>query len=240
MYTLPPVQTPIRWEYVLTVIPIAVLTTTLATLWACLHELSEKPSQLMRPRAPKSGKRILLEYITPIWRRLGFIRKVTARNIFRYKKRLFMTVVGVAGCTALLVCGFGLRTSINAIVDKQFGEIYNYNLTVYLSDENAASDDSVIHELVASDNTEKYFSAHTESADVFFGGKSLDVNLLVPEDSSKLKECINLRERKKRTGRALRRRRDSADRKALRKARHIGRRHGRNTECGTVSPRISR
>lgn len=75
-----------------------------------------------------------------------------------------MTVVGVAGCTALLVCGFGLRTSINAIVDKQFGEIYNYNLTVYLSDENAASDDSVIHELVASDNTEKYFSAHTESA----------------------------------------------------------------------------
>lgn len=196
MYTLPPVQTPIRWEYVLTVIPIAVLTTTLATLWACLHELSEKPSQLMRPRAPKSGKRILLEYITPIWRRLGFIKKVTARNIFRYKKRLFMTVVGVAGCTALLVCGFGLRTSINAIVDKQFGEIYNYNLTVYLSDENAASDDSVIHELVASDNTEKYFSAHTESADVFFGGKSLDVNLLVPEDSSKLKECINLRERK--------------------------------------------
>lgn len=84
----------------------------------------------MLPKAPKAGKRVFLERIPFIWSRLKFTHKVTARNLFRYKKRFLMTVVGIAGCTALLVTGLGLRDSISAIVDKQFGEIFTYNLTV--------------------------------------------------------------------------------------------------------------
>ena len=83
----------------------------------------------MLPRAPKAGKRVFLERITPLWQRMNFTHKVTARNLFRYKKRFFMTVIGIAGCTALLLTGFGLRDSIGDIVGKQFGELYQYDLT---------------------------------------------------------------------------------------------------------------
>ncbi|WP_417080411.1 FtsX-like permease family protein [Holdemanella biformis] len=104
--------------------------TLLATLYSIYSELIEMPSQLMRPKAAKAGKKILFERITFIWKRLSFLQKVTARNIFRYKKRFFMTIIGIAGCSALLVAGFGINDSISDIVNQQYNVIYHYDATV--------------------------------------------------------------------------------------------------------------
>lgn len=104
--------------------------TLLATLYSIYSELIEMPSQLMRPKAAKAGKKILLEQIPFIWKRLSFLQKVTARNIFRYKKRFFMTIIGIAGCSALLVAGFGINDSISDIVNQQYNVIYHYDATV--------------------------------------------------------------------------------------------------------------
>ncbi len=108
-----------------------VLAATLNACWATLHEV---PAQLMLPRAPKAGKRIFLEHIPFIWRRMKFTHKVAARNLFRYKKRFFMTVTGIAGCTALLLTGFGLHDSISDIVYKQFGDIFLYDVSITVKD----------------------------------------------------------------------------------------------------------
>ena len=104
--------------------------TLLATLYSIYSELIEMPSQLMRPKAAKAGKKILLERISFIWKRLSFLQKVTARNIFRYKKRFFMTIIGIAGCSALLIAGFGINDSISDIVNQQYNVIYHYDATV--------------------------------------------------------------------------------------------------------------
>ncbi len=112
--------------------------TLLATIYSIYSELMEVPSQLMRPKASKAGKKILLERIRPIWSRLTFLHKVTARNIFRYKKRFFMTIIGIAGCSALLVSGFGINDSIGDIAAQQYGNIYLYNATVGTEDDSNA------------------------------------------------------------------------------------------------------
>ena len=114
---------------------------TLLTTWAAAAAtLRESPAALMRPPAPKAGKRILLEHIGPVWRRLSFSWKVTFRNIFRYKRRLFMTCVGIAGCTALLLTGLGLQNSINDIIDVQYGELMDYNVVISEKDGAAESE----------------------------------------------------------------------------------------------------
>lgn len=112
--------------------------TLLATIYSIYSELVEVPSQLMRPKASKAGKKILLERIKPIWSHLTFLHKVTARNIFRYKKRFFMTIIGIAGCSALLVSGFGINDSIGDIAAQQYGNIYLYNATVGTEDDSNA------------------------------------------------------------------------------------------------------
>ena len=104
-----------------------------ATWFACRSELADVPAELMRPKAPKSGKRVLLERIPFIWNHMKFLHKVSIRNIFRYKKRLIMMILGISGCTALLVTGFGIRDSIKNVADYQFNEISLYDYSVTLS-----------------------------------------------------------------------------------------------------------
>lgn len=106
-----------------------------ATWLSCRMELTEVAAQLMRPRSPKAGKRVFLEYIPLVWNRLGFLRKVSLRNIFRYKKRLFMMVMGISGCTALLVTGFGIKDSIANVAVQQFEEIQTHDLNVLFSED---------------------------------------------------------------------------------------------------------
>ena len=89
-------------------------------------------AELMRPRAPKPGKRVILEYIRPLWRRMNFNMKVTARNLFRYQKRFWMTVIGIGGCTALIIAGFGLRSSLLVTMDRQYDELYHYTAQLSL------------------------------------------------------------------------------------------------------------
>ena len=129
----------------------AVACTTLATLWACLATLRETPASLMRPRTPKAGKRVFLEYIKPLWRRMSFIHKVTARNLFRYQKRFWMTVIGIGGCTALIIAGFGMRSSLLFTMSRQYDELFHYSAQVTLADnalpeERAAVEDFLEHD----------------------------------------------------------------------------------------------
>lgn len=192
LYDVPDTLTPFRWNYFVIITPIAIVCTSAATFAACISALKERPASLMRQRAPKAGKQVFLEKIPFIWKHLGFNAKVTARNIFRYKKRLFMTVFGIAGCTALLLTAFGLRDSIHDIVDKQFGEIYKYDLTAYLSEDTDISGDEALAAFLTSEHTRGYISMHTESGKA--GEESLSIQ--VTDDPAKLAEFITLRERK--------------------------------------------
>ena len=199
MYNAPAVITPFRWEYMLIIAPIAIIVTMAATLMACCGELAEKPAALLLPRAPKAGKRIFLERIGFIWKRMSFTGKVTARNLFRYKKRLFMTVIGIAGCTALLVTGFGLRDSISDIVDKQFFEINKYNMTVYVKDGGAVREDSIIFGYIKDGSTIPFSLAVCEKkafASASAGSGERSVTITVPEKTELLKEAYTLRNRR--------------------------------------------
>ena len=115
----------------------ALACTMVATLWACFSELTSKPAALMRPVPPQNGKRILLERITPFWKRLSFSNKSTFRNLFRYKKRFLMTVLGIGGCMGIMLVGFGIKNSIEEIADLQYGEIQHYQGTIIYDDDSA-------------------------------------------------------------------------------------------------------
>ncbi|HZK04268.1 MAG TPA: FtsX-like permease family protein [Actinomycetaceae bacterium] len=134
-------ETPVQPEPALWSILVSVLGTMAVTAWAAWATLTEAPSDLMRPRAPAPGKRILLERVRPVWSRMTFSQKVTARNLFRYKKRMLMTLTGVAGCTGLLLTGFGINDNLRDFVEEQYGEIFTYNISILLDpdkDEGAA------------------------------------------------------------------------------------------------------
>lgn len=196
MYTLPPLMTPFRWDMALLITPIAVGCTTISTLAAGLSQLREKPSTLMLPRAPSAGKRVLLERVGFIWKRLSFTWKVTVRNIFRYKKRLYMTVCGVAGCGALLVTGFGLRDSIADIVRLQFDEVYKYNVSIYLKDEDALTKDEHVKSFLEDESRRESFAlVHAESITVEAENGTEKTSLYVPESREALREQITLRDR---------------------------------------------
>lgn len=133
MYSVGPLASPFLPSLAMEAVVAALACTVAGTLGAGLKELLSGPAALMRPKAPRPGKRVLLERVPAIWKRLDFTRKVTVRNLFRYKQRLAMTLAGIAGCTALLVTGFGLSDSLAALTHRQFGEIYHYDLSCELS-----------------------------------------------------------------------------------------------------------
>ena len=171
-----------------------ILCTLAATLSACWASLHEQPASLMLPRAPKAGKRILLERIGFFWRRLKFTYKVTARNLFRYKKRFFMTVIGISGCTALLVTGFGLHDSISDIVNRQFGDIFTYNLSITLHEETDLSDPD-LRALLRSDKIENWLPIHQEESSNTYGDDTFTTYLYVPQDYKRIDEIVDLHTR---------------------------------------------
>ena len=198
MYTLPPLITQFNVKYALISSLTAILCTLGATLSACYSTLAECPARLMLPRAPKAGKRVFLEYITPIWKRMKFTHKVTARNLIRYKKRFFMTVVGIAGCTALLVAGFGLRDSIGDIINLQFNDIFKYNLMISIKNENSLEKSQELYDLVSDENyISGYTAIHQESAKATSNNSKnrVDTTITSIEDENELKEFIKLQDR---------------------------------------------
>ncbi len=198
LYQIPPIQTPFHWSYAIPTALVAVLGTMAAALVACYKELAEQPAALMRPKAPKPGKRVLLERITPIWRRLGFTQKVTVRNLLRYKRRMLMTVVGIAGCTALMVAGFGLKDSISSIGTKQYGDIFLYHGMVLLDQDKGQDQKDRLGKTVAEQkNIIGALGARQETVTALSGsgGREFDAVLFVPKTTERIDDYAVLRTR---------------------------------------------
>lgn len=192
-----PVPLPMDWGLAALAAGLGVGVTLAATAAAAGASLHERPALLMQPRAPKSGKRILLERVRPVWRRLSFSWKVTFRNLFRYKKRLVMTIIGIAGCTALLLTGLGLSDAINDIIDNQFGTITKYNAMITVEDDLSRDSREELDELLAD---ERFVSASTpaQRENMLASGpddENVSVQVIVPEEPSRLDEFVLMRTR---------------------------------------------
>lgn len=187
----------IRVYYVWSPIILAAIAFLIAALGACLFvlikELREKPAQLLQVRAPKPGKRIFLERITPLWSRLSFNQKVSFRNIFRYKSRMVMAVIGIAGCTGLMVAGVGLKDSLGAVTSKQFGPITDYQAVVTLSDNKEATLDKAEKAIADDTKVTHTLAVNSETIEIRpenQGKQSL--TLMVPADSEDFADYVHL------------------------------------------------
>lgn len=193
---LPCRLTPLNPYYGVMSTLIAVLCTTVATIFACFRELMSGPAILMRPVAPKQGKRVFLEKIPFIWSRLSFTSKATVRNLFRYKKRFFMTVFGISGCMALLMVGFGLRDSIHAIIDNQYRNIWVYDASAAIHDNaNQEERDFIKSSVESLDGVKNALEIRQIASDVEAGGISKSATLFVPQSADHLEDFIILRNR---------------------------------------------
>lgn len=197
MYVLPPVSFTPQLSLMIGSTAASVLVTTLAAFAACYKELIETPALLMRPKAPKLGKKILIERMTFVWKRFSFTSKVTARNLFRYKKRFFMTVLGISGCTALLVAGFGIKDSISRIVNSQFGEIFQYQGIASLQkDLDETEKQQVFDQISSLDMIDDSLDVYQSNAVVYQGNDSTEVTLVVTSDPERFRDFVSLHPRK--------------------------------------------
>ena len=164
-----------------------------ATIYAVIKELIQTPATLMRPKSPKMGKRVFLEKVTFIWKRLSFSKKVTVRNIFRYKKRFLMTIIGIMGCTALIVTGFGIRDSIRAIMPDQYEKVFNYDLQINLkADLDKKQKQDFINSLTNDDKIEKLSETYMSSISAINENVEENVQIIVPNNNSDFNTLINL------------------------------------------------
>ena len=192
MYVLPGVRFEYDWLYGSLGIALFVVGVLGATIYACVEEMRQTPAGLMRPKAPRAGSRILLERITPIWSRLGFLSKVTARNIFRFKSRLVMTVGGVAGCTALIICGLAINDTVAELGVKQYRDIYRYDVMVVANDTDA---DAIRAKLRADGRTTSTMDIRVESGDLANdeGSESIQLVVVPEEHLDELGEMVTLK-----------------------------------------------
>ncbi len=202
MYCLPDVNIYFHWSYIFIGVAFSLVATLIATAVACRRALKTQAAELMRPKSPKPGKRIFLERFTSLWNSMSFGTIVTVRNMFRSKKRMVMTILGVAGCTMLILAAFGINNSVDTIISAQYGEkgISHYNLMAMLDDEQIPSQSETIKDLqkdVRVDNAmlldTKTMTASSAKED---NDTEMSVHLYVPESNEKLKKCITLRSRK--------------------------------------------
>lgn len=199
LYQVPELSLSVPWGAIIISCIITLLCTVGAAILICSVELREEPSELMRPKAPKIGKRIFLEKIPFIWKRMGFISKVTARNILRYKARFFMTVIGISGCTALILAGFGLQDSIFSIIPKQFEEISVYDGMMAFKNEDTLDAKAPLESELRNDaQVEDAMLAKQLKMSVALadGDHSKDAYLYVPETPGDMNRFIDLRHRK--------------------------------------------
>lgn len=195
MYDLPSLNIHYIFGYIVLALGIAVISTCGAAYFACRSELKSVPAVLMRPKPPKEGKRVFLENIDFIWSRLSFTSKVTVRNLLRNFKRFLMTLLGIGGCTALILAGFGLSDSVSACIDNQYGEggIAKYDLQVVLKDA-TTGDSQIVHDInglsAITDSMLAELKVCTGSSDRT--DNEVEIDVLVPEDASKLPDFVNL------------------------------------------------
>ncbi|GFZ29709.1 membrane protein [Clostridium zeae] len=200
LYAIPNSLTPFNTTLAIEACLIAILFTTVAAVAATLDELREVPASLLRPKPPKSGKKILLEKLPFIWKRLSFTRKVTARNIFRYKQRFLMTVIGIAACTGLMITGYGLKDGILGAVEKQFNDIYIYDMQTSLT-QNVDNDEkkNIEEKIESNPNIKSILFTYFKNSTIKKANSSdEDAYLVVPERSDILNNYINLSKKGKR------------------------------------------
>ncbi len=204
MYNIPEITTPFRPLYLAGCMAVSVVCVCAAAGFTCYKELKSQPASLMRPKPPKDGRRVLLEKIPAVWNRLGFLAKVTLRNLLRYKKRFFMTLAGIAGCTALIITGFGLKHSIKSIAQRQFMDVFVYDGIITLNIKNYTDDElrSALSDISEVDESLMILSQNADT------DKSQSVTLMVPEDESRLDDYVKLRDCK--SGEILKLREDEA------------------------------
>ncbi|MBO4326524.1 MAG: ABC transporter permease [Clostridia bacterium] len=187
---------PFLWSDAIIITAVSLAVAALTVLFSCLKAVTPVPAQLMRPAAPASGKRVLMERIRFIWRRLSFFSKVTVRNAFRYKKRMIMTLIGIMGCTALMLCGFALRDSISDIVKKQFDDVMHFSAMAY-SDGIDESGISEIKDIIRSYDGSGTVTAATQKSYAVSSksGKTQNVYVVAPESSDKADRIIDTKSR---------------------------------------------
>ena len=196
LYLLPQTKIVVAWDSYVIASIVAILCICFVAVFACRHDLKLEPATLMRPKAPKPGKRILLEYITPIWRKLNFSSKVTARNLFRYKARFFMTVIGVVGCTALIVAGFGLLDSLTAIADLQYVNLTKYE-QIYALKSPARQNVELMSKFREDDRFDKTMLAYMDRGETSGNSnKKLDARVVIGEDRESFEKMFILRDAK--------------------------------------------
>lgn len=197
MYSLPSVKITYYLSYALISIAIALLCTIGPAAWAAHASLRENPAMMMRPKAPKNGKRVLLERVTFIWDRLSFNSKITVRNLMRYKARNMMTILGVAGCTALILTGYGIKNSISGLADTQFNDVMRYNAITAMRPEASAEEIASYDELVAATpEITDHLKVVQESYKLDKKGVNLqNVTVFAPLESENLPDFVSLRDR---------------------------------------------
>ena len=196
-FTLPPIELGVRWDVSVACLALALGTVVLPAYLVAKRELAERPAALLLPKPPAAGSKILLERIGFIWRRLSFMRKVTARNLFRYKKRSLMTIAGVAGAVCLIFAGFAVQHSIGGIATKQFGGIIGYDLIVAQNSHVDDDEQPAIDDLMNSDAVASHAAVTYESLTKQAGSKNDEqsITLLVPDDDDALTTYLHLRNR---------------------------------------------
>lgn len=197
MYSLPSVKITYYLSYALISIAIALLCTIGPATWAAHASLRENPAMMIRPKAPKNGKRVLLERVTFIWDRLSFNSKITVRNLMRYKARNMMTILGVAGCTALILTGYGIKNSISGLADTQFNDVMRYNAITAMRPEASAEEIASYDELVAATpEITDHLKVVQESYKLDKKGVNLqNVTVFAPLESENLPDFVSLRDR---------------------------------------------
>lgn len=185
------------WKYLAIAVIIAIVSTTLAALWVLKNNLKESPAQLLLPKPPKKGSKILLEKISPLWKRMNFTYKVTARNIFRYKSRMLMTIFGVAGCTGLLVMGLGIKDSLSGISQIQYTDIIKYDLVTLQHSNLTSRQKNNLDTELNKNKIKQYLDIHYENLTKKAGTDNAeqDISLIVPSSSKALTKFVKLENR---------------------------------------------
>lgn len=196
-YDMPSINATMQINYALFSLVFSILSTVLATILVFLKDTSKTPAELMRPETPKKGKRIFLEKIDKIWNSLSFLNKITLRNIFRYKKRLFMTVIGICGSTALILASFGIKDSVMKVADNQYNKIDKYDMIISINNNASNNDKKVLEEKILDENEIKKITYVYKSNVLLKNNKkSENSNIIVPENKEKINDYITLRQRK--------------------------------------------
>lgn len=198
LYTgLPYYMTPLNWEQGGLAILASAACTGVATIAACYKELAAGPAELMRPEAPKNGKRIFLERIGVLWKHLNFTQKSTVRNLVRYKKRFFMTVIGIGGCMGLILVGFGLQDSITAIAKNQFVSLFTYQANAVLnSDVDESEKEALQTDLENYSGIDELLEMYCQNIELQTDKKTVDAVLEVPKELTNFNDFYAFRDRK--------------------------------------------